>query len=615
MITTLLKLSLEVLTDCSFDLLSLFPSALLHHPFNFHMLSLLLLAFFSSGLLYLLLLVDTTTPQLSKRQDCLQISVIFNVNATTHWGESIHLIGSIPELGSWNLSGAIPLSAVDYTADTPIWSASVNLPLSTSFDYKFIKLGTDASVAWEPDPNRQYRTPLDCHTSPVIATYWQLTSSPTPPQVSASAGAVSTPSACFNGPDSRHCWTDGFDINTDFDNRWPSTGRKVSYVFEITNTTLAPDGYSRTVFAINGQYPGPTIYADWGDTIEITVMNKLQYNGTTLHFHGLRQWHSNLQDGVPGLTECPLAPGRSRMYSFIATQYGTSWYHSHFSCQYGDGVLGPIVINGPASANYDIDLGPLTITDWYYPTVMVSSARTQHVNGPPPTADNGLINGTMVSNSGGAYGRTILQPGKHHLLRLINTSVDNHFMVSIDGHQLLIIAADFVPIQPYNTTWLFVGIGQRYDVIIVANQSPKSYWLRAEVQSDCGANFNNGNIKSIVSYAGYKSSVPSTSATSYQSRCLDEQQIVPHWNSYVPSNDGFAMPTFLGTAINQSYASDGTMTIYWQVNGSALNVDWNNPTIELVESGDSAVLTSPSIVQIPLERRVSYRRCVHARDY
>lgn len=43
-----------------------------------------------------------------------------------------------------------------------------------------------------------------------------------------------------------------------------------------------------------------------------------------------------------------------------------SRYHSHFSSQYGNGVLGPIVINGPASANYDIDLGPLMISDWYY---------------------------------------------------------------------------------------------------------------------------------------------------------------------------------------------------------------------------------------------------------
>jgi len=89
--------------------------------------------------------------------------------------------------------------------------------------------------------------------------------------------------------------------------------------------TMAPDGYSREVLAVNGQYPGPTIYANWGDTLSITVINNLQNNGTGIHWHGLRQYHTNTQDGVPGITECPLAPGDSKTYTFLATQFGTSW--------------------------------------------------------------------------------------------------------------------------------------------------------------------------------------------------------------------------------------------------------------------------------------------------
>ncbi len=52
-----------------------------------------------------------------------------------------------------------------------------------------------------------------------------------------------------------------------------------------------------------------------------------------------------------GITECPLAPGMNRTYTWQATQYGTYWYHSHFSSQYGDGIWGAIVINGPHSYN------------------------------------------------------------------------------------------------------------------------------------------------------------------------------------------------------------------------------------------------------------------------
>ena len=62
--------------------------------------------------------------------------------------------------------------------------------------------------------------------------------------------------------------------------------------------------------------------AEWGDQIIVHVTNSMQYNGTTIHFHGVRQLHTPGFDGVPGLTECPLAPGQTRTYGpFLATQF------------------------------------------------------------------------------------------------------------------------------------------------------------------------------------------------------------------------------------------------------------------------------------------------------
>lgn len=97
--------------------------------------------------------------------------------------------------------------------------------------------------------------------------------------------------------------------------------------------------------------------------VKVNLVNQMQNNGTSMHWHGIRQLNTNDQDGVNGLTECPLPPGQTRTYMWQATQYGTTWYHSHFSAQYGDGVLGPIVINGPTSAGYDFDMGPTTISE------------------------------------------------------------------------------------------------------------------------------------------------------------------------------------------------------------------------------------------------------------
>jgi hypothetical protein len=57
---------------------------------------------------------------------------------------------------------------------------------------------------------------------------------------------------------------------------WPNTGAVVSYNLRIENTTCNPDGAgSRICMLINGRYPGPTIVANWGDTIRVTGMFSL----------------------------------------------------------------------------------------------------------------------------------------------------------------------------------------------------------------------------------------------------------------------------------------------------------------------------------------------------
>lgn len=126
--------------------------------------------------------------------------------------------------------------------------------------------------------------------------------------------------SCKNGQFTRSCWGNGYSIATDFDEKWPTTGVTRTYNFELTNVTCAPDGISRDCLLINGQYPGPLITANWGDTIVVNLKNSAAHNGTGLHYHGIRQLHTNEMDGAMGLTECPLAPGDTKQYKFQATQ-------------------------------------------------------------------------------------------------------------------------------------------------------------------------------------------------------------------------------------------------------------------------------------------------------
>lgn len=94
------------------------------------------------------------------------------------------------------------------------------------------------------------------------------------------ANPATADSSCKNGPLTRACWSNGYSIATDFDQKHPTTGNTVTYDLQITNGTCNPDGgASRVCFLINGQYPGPLIQANWGDTVVVKVTNNLQSNG------------------------------------------------------------------------------------------------------------------------------------------------------------------------------------------------------------------------------------------------------------------------------------------------------------------------------------------------
>lgn len=338
---------------------------------------------------------------------------------------------------------------------------------------------------------------------------------------SASANASSTSSAATstctgNTADDRTVWCD-YDISTDYYNDGPDTGVTREYYFVVSDVTVSPDGISRSAMAVNGSIPGPTIFADWGDTVKVTVYNDLTTsgNGSSIHWHGIRQNYTNQNDGVVSITQCPIAVGETYTYEWKATQYGSSWYHSHIGLQAWEGVFGGIIINGPATANYDEDLGIMFLNDWDHSTVdeLYDSAQSSG----PPTLDTGLINGTNIYNDSGTVTgsrwEASLTEGTSYRLRLVNAAVDSHFKFSIDNHTLQVIAMDLVPIEPYETTVLDIGMGQRYDVIVTADQASvaSDFWLRAIPQTACSDNDNADDIKGIIHY-GSSTGTPETTA-------------------------------------------------------------------------------------------------------
>ncbi|MCW5661892.1 MAG: copper oxidase [Burkholderiaceae bacterium] len=85
-------------------------------------------------------------------------------------------------------------------------------------------------------------------------------------------------------------------------------------------------GFKAHLWGYNGQSPGPTIEVVEGDRVRIFVTNKLP-ELHSVHWHGQRL--PNGMDGVTGLTQPGIPPGKTFVYEFVARRPGTFMYHPH----------------------------------------------------------------------------------------------------------------------------------------------------------------------------------------------------------------------------------------------------------------------------------------------
>lgn len=270
------------------------------------------------------------------------------------------------------------------------------------------------------------------------------------------------------------------------------------FTFNITLGPVNPDGVPSTGILINNQSPGPLIEANTGDTLHITVHNHLPApHSTTLHWHGIDQHLSNPMDGVLSVTQCPIPPsGGSFTYTFsLPSQRGTFWYHSHSTLQLAHGLYGPLVVHAPDEPvpPYDDDklvlLGDLFHSD---PDDLLPTYLAGVDAGTEPMPDNILVNGRGVSNcsahgecADGALFRTTVRKGGTARLRVVSVAASLPYYFSLDGHTLRIVEVDGVEVHPVPTTRVFVNPGQRYSVLVEANQTAGAYRMRATAARGC----------------------------------------------------------------------------------------------------------------------------------
>lgn len=118
--------------------------------------------------------------------------------------------------------------------------------------------------------------------------------------------------------------------------------------------------------------------------------------------------------------------------------------------------------------NYDVDLGPLLMSDWYHADAF-SLYQIEIATPQAPLPETNILNGKGVFDCEpatdprctGLHQRheILFQRGTAYKLGLVNTGSLLTYKFWIDGHSFTVVQTDFVPIKPYVTDVLIVGIG------------------------------------------------------------------------------------------------------------------------------------------------------------
>jgi FtsP/CotA-like multicopper oxidase with cupredoxin domain len=268
------------------------------------------------------------------------------------------------------------------------------------------------------------------------------------------------------------------------------TGRVVERQLTAAPARIDIGGRVVDTWAFNDSMPGPMIRATAGDELRIRLHNGLP-DPTTVHWHGIAL--RNDMDGVPGVTMDAVAPGSVFDYRFVVPDPGTYWFHPHVGVQLDTGLSAALIIDDPNEpGGYDLE-AVLILDDWTdglgrTPAQVLASMsrdgmRNMTMSGmdmgaagmtspdKPLGEDTGdvvypahLINGRLP----GAPTSIRARPGQRLRLRIINAASDTAYRVAVGGHRLSVTHTDGYPVRPVQVDSVILGMGERYDVVVTA---------------------------------------------------------------------------------------------------------------------------------------------------
>jgi FtsP/CotA-like multicopper oxidase with cupredoxin domain len=222
------------------------------------------------------------------------------------------------------------------------------------------------------------------------------------------------------------------------------------------------------VWCYDGRVPGPEIRVRQGGRLRVLVENRLSEE-TTVHWHGVRV--PNAMDGVPHLTQPPIAPGGTFAYEFECPDAGTFWYHPHHRSfeQVGRGLAGALIVEETAPIAVDRDV-TWVLSDW---RMRKDASISDDFGNMHDVSHAGRIGNTVTVN-GRVPESVAVRAGERIRLRLINAANARIFGLEFDGHAPQVIALDGQPVEPHlpDGGRVVLGPAMRADLVLDLRNKP-----------------------------------------------------------------------------------------------------------------------------------------------
>jgi FtsP/CotA-like multicopper oxidase with cupredoxin domain len=221
-----------------------------------------------------------------------------------------------------------------------------------------------------------------------------------------------------------------------------------------------PGEPASAILGYDGAVPGPTLRLKRGEELKLRLVNRLA-EPTTIHWHGLRI--ANAVDGVPGLTQAPVAPNASFDYRLQPPDAGTFWYRPLGRASGGRGLAGLLIVDEaePVDVGHD---AALVLDDWRL-----------EADGKVVAADGAGVQErhSHLTANGAPRAEIVVRSNERLRLRLLNAS-GRLMPVRVADHTATVMALDGQPAEPFmlERARIVLAPGNRADLFLELGLAP-----------------------------------------------------------------------------------------------------------------------------------------------